>query len=85
MIPFSFGNFAAMKLSLIIVVVTAAVLGCSLAVHVPIAGGSKESAAHIKTPWYRWFREKPVESEVVSGMRIPRRYFVTKGKEADML
>lgn len=49
----------------------AAVLACCIvglhAVKVPLAGGGRDSAASLKTPWHRWFREKEADTLLVTG------------------
>ncbi|KAL4452663.1 hypothetical protein ABPG75_008325 [Micractinium tetrahymenae] len=50
-------------------------------VKVPLASAGKHhpGAAGLKSPWHRWRLENPIQQQHVVGMRIPRRYFVTKG------
>lgn len=52
------------------------------AVKVPLATPGKHhpKAGSLRTPWHRWQHENPIQQQHVVGMRIPRRFFVTKGE-----
>lgn len=66
-------------LTLLLLLAAGALLAGGVKVPLASAGKHHPGADGLRTPWRRWHRENPIRQQHVVGMRIPRRYFVTKG------
>lgn len=75
---------AIMRVLLLPLLLLAACAFLARGVKVPVASAGKHhpGPGGLKTAWHRWRHENPIEQQHVVGMRIPRRYFVTKGEWA---